>query len=395
MIEIIRQHVALLGSWTSLYVITLVSIAAVALAPLLVFLLAFATVLRKWSRSGHKWSDLNTALFSGRVAHTRFQPRTHSFSYPLFFCCLDLDEVNKIFRVKSDLWPLSLLMQFRDEDHLKNDEGLQDGFDNTLRSRISRLVSGRTGGKCAPDQNQRILLVTHLSYFGYCFNPVSFYYILKSETKTGFAEIDAIVAEVSNTPWNEMRCYVLHPDSKDVTTANPGRAKRDRDAVPIGRLPEDDGNGTKSDSVKQDSLVASMNYVFPKTFHVSPFMEMEHMYDWTFWMPQRDRISVSTTMIKGETTFFNAYFDIRRQAFHPMALCWQLIRLPAYCAIIQVWIHIEAFRIFLKGVEFVPHPEGAETGASRMIGKIMAPFFPAKEWLNSLSNRGVKSKKDD
>jgi len=333
-----------------------------------------------------KWSDLETALFSGRVSHTRFQPATHAFSYPLFFCCLDLNEVDRIFRGTSNLWPLSLLMQFRDCDHLKNGEGVEENADNSIHSRICRLVSERTKGKCTPGPESRILLVTHLSYFGYCFNPVSFYYILKEKKSSALPDIDAVVAEVSNTPWNEMKCYVLHPDSQDITTVKPGRVKNDS-GLAVPHFPSDsDDDRANSELHNQkycDSTLASVNYIFPKTFHVSPFMEMDHTYDWTFWMPRRDRIVVSTTMIKKETKFFNAYFDIRRQPFHPLRLCWQLVRLPAYCAIIQIWIHMEAFWIFLKGVEFVPHPEGTETSASRIIGSLMAPFFAAKDWINN------------
>eukprot|EP00980_Cylindrotheca_fusiformis_P030531 scaffold24980_cov117-Cylindrotheca_fusiformis.AAC.4 len=50
-----------------------------------------------------------------------------------------------------------------------------------------------------------------LSYYGYNFNPVSFYYIISRETN----ELSAVVAEVSNTPWLEQYSYVLHPDSVD------------------------------------------------------------------------------------------------------------------------------------------------------------------------------------
>jgi DUF1365 family protein len=62
---------------------------------------------------------------------------------------------------------------------------------------------------------------THLTYFGYCFNPVSFYYVLaqgaKKEKVLGKeAGIDFMVAEVANTPWNEQHSYLLHEDVTDV-----------------------------------------------------------------------------------------------------------------------------------------------------------------------------------
>ena len=93
---------------------------------------------------------------------------------------------------------------------------------------------------------------------------------------------------------------------------------------------------------------------------------------------------------------FNATFKITKQLFTPLRLCWQLLRLPIFCAIIQVWIHIEAFKLFAKGVTFIDHPEGAETSMSKAIGAIMAPFFAAKDWFETIGkgdNTTLKTKK--
>lgn len=189
-----------------------------------------------------------------------------------------------------------------------------------------------------------------------------------------------------------MKCYVLHPDSMDMMQ------------VKDGRIQGDDWK--------------SINYIFKKQFHVSPFMDMDYIYDWTFWH-LTDRVVVSATMKKpiqsplietdgtsktskteekeetvehtnaNTVKYFNAFFDIERKSFHPFRLCYQLIRFPVYCMIIQVWIHIEAFKLFFKGVQFIPHPEGAETGASRIIGYAMAPFFTVKDWI---ANRGSNAR---
>ena len=385
--------------------------------PTVTLVLAGITTLR----SRHRFSSpastaaFRTALYKGRVSHTRYRPAAHSFSYPLFFCVLDLDEVSELFGVGSTsasassrpaLWPLSLLMQFRESDHLKNGEGLVETNDNggegsheqilnnSIRRRICRLVREKTKNKCNPSAEQRIILVTHLAYYGYCFNPVSFYYVLKrsqildNESRGGgeVEEIDAIVAEVSNTPWNEMQCYVLHPDSIDVNEVKAGRSRSALTGKAVSKFPqatEDEISGDDKDKQNDANTWKSINYIFDKAFHVSPFMSMDHIYDWTFWEPRGDRIAVSTSMIKGgKIPYFNAYFDIRRQPFTPFRLCYQLIQMPVYCAIIQIWIHIEAFWLFLKGVEFIPHPQGSETAASQIIAKLMTPFFMAKDWLS-------------
>ena len=46
-----------------------------------------------------------------------------------------------------------------------------------------------------------------------------------------------------------------------------------------------------------------------------------------------------------------------------------------YCMIIQLWIHIQAFHLFAKGISYQPHPQGSETSISRVIGTMMEPFF--------------------
>ncbi len=66
---------------------------------------------------------------------------------------------------------------------------------------VRDLVETETGHRpCGP-----IRLLTHLRYFGYCFNPVSFYYCYDPSGQ----DIVAVVAEVTNTPWGERHCYVL------------------------------------------------------------------------------------------------------------------------------------------------------------------------------------------
>jgi len=66
-----------------------------------------------------------------------------------------------------------------------------------------------------------IRLLTHLRYFGHCFNPVSFYYCFDENDK----KVEAIMAEVTNTPWKERHAYVikerLESSSKLSFTATP------------------------------------------------------------------------------------------------------------------------------------------------------------------------------
>jgi len=62
-----------------------------------------------------------------------------------------------------------------------------------------RLLQERLGLPAAP--TGRLTLLTNLSYWGYCFNPVSFYYLWGERGSPTANEVVAVVAEVTNTPW--------------------------------------------------------------------------------------------------------------------------------------------------------------------------------------------------
>ena len=359
-------------------------------APLALFLgfylilVTVTLILTECTRLRQQQRTLNnnskSTMFVGRVSHSRKLPATHSFSYPIFMACVDLEE-----DYDEILYPLSLIMAFKNDDHYKNNEGDGHGHghdssnpnNSSLAERTLTLIREKTKNKFQPSlETHSVKLLTHLRYYGYCFNPVSFYYILRKDSGN---KIDAIVAEVSNTPWNEMQCYVLHPDSIDMMQK-----------VKPGRRPK------KKDFLQQGGTPSSINYLFLKTFHVSPFMDMEHLYDWTFWeILQQDTkplpLRISTSMYKGDDLYFNAYLQMTDRGWHPYTLCWQLIRFPVFCMLLQLWIHIQALNVFLKGVPYVPHPQGSETTASLWIGKAMIPVFAAKDWLDGKLN-STKSK---
>jgi DUF1365 family protein len=345
---------------------------------LLPFVLAGITLLRQ---PGKAWQTYRSSLYYGRVWHTRYTPIHHAFEYPFFLFCLDLDEVENGRLFEEQLWPLSILMYFRECDHLKNGEGNGgiSGIDippERLSSRILRLVSERTEKAFEPTlESHRILLVTHLCYYGYCFNPVSFYYVQNRAT----TRTDAVVGEVSNTPWNEMHAYVLHEKSVDDVSVS----------VLPGKVIKPLSGETMCDD--EASSPSKINYVFPKGFHVSPFMEMEYMYDWTFsemFSTTSSNNQDSTTTIRivndmrskaDDTLAFRARMQVDRKSLHPFRAAWHLASYPVYCMIIQVWIHYQAFWLFLKGVTFQPHPQGSETTVSRIIGNIMVPFFAMQD----------------
>mmetsp|Transcript_27812 Transcript_27812/g.36469 ORF Transcript_27812/g.36469 Transcript_27812/m.36469 type:complete len:362 (-) Transcript_27812:294-1379(-) len=278
----------------------------------------------------------NSAIFEGRIYHSRFHPTRHCFNYPIFFCFLDLSEIENCPQPLH--WPIfstkfPALARFRLSDHLKGKSGickLSDG--------IRDLVFSKTGKR----PKGRICLLTHLSYYGYCFNPVSFYYIYNEED----TQVETIVGEVSNTPWGEMHCYVLNP--------------------------------ANSEMVCQEHTAKKQVYRFQKEFHVSPFMDMQHDYFWRFG-PPGESLWVKNGMIKKGETWFDAHLQMSRQPFTTWNLCKHLLKYPFYTVQVQLIIHYEAFKLWMKEVPFYPHPEGSETAASKIIALFMAPLFKLQE----------------
>ena len=155
----------------------------------------------------------SSCLYRGFVSHTRLKGaasgKTHSLQYPIFFSLLDLEEIHQI---QWKFWPIYITNDFahytsfvfscfEGNQHLK-------GFQMNQSILYNRVVEF-LNSKCEKIQNHigKIKLLSHLTYFGYCFNPLSIYYVYRKDKPE---ELLCIIAEVSNTPWIEQHSYALH-----------------------------------------------------------------------------------------------------------------------------------------------------------------------------------------
>jgi DUF1365 family protein len=127
---------------------------------------------------------MEPGVFVGTLRHRRFSPVAHAFTYPLFMALLDVDRIPELMRVSRltshNRWNWAA---FDDRDHLGDPE-------RPLRERLA--ADAAAGAIDLPEG--RILLLTHLRYLGYCFNPVSFFYCFDRADR-----LTVVLAEVNNT----------------------------------------------------------------------------------------------------------------------------------------------------------------------------------------------------
>jgi DUF1365 family protein len=246
---------------------------------------------------------MNSCLYFGNLVHQRLTPAVNAFRYNLFMVCLDLWELETVFQGRW-LWSLERFnwATFRRSDHIRRPGPLAQVVRNVVQEQLGFLPGGP------------IRLLTHLRYCGYCFNPISIYYCYASDNTT----LEAIVAEVHNTPWGEE--YVRALDARQGPNDGPF-------------------------------------YLFEleKEFHVSPFMPMDIHYFWRFTAPQ-EKLSARMDLVRAGEPVFNVALELERQPLDGRTMAKALLRWPWMTGRIITLIYWQALRLKMKGVPFVPHP---------------------------------------
>ena len=156
--------------------------------------------------------------------------------------------------------------------------------------------------------------MTLLRTWGYYFSPLNLYYCFDERSES----VEAIVAEVSNTPWHEHHRYVLWPLTRD-------------DEQELG-------------------------FEHAKDFHVSPFMGMDQRYRWRCSQPT-EQLHVQIVTQEDGKGFFAAELNLNRQPLTDAALAWSLCRYPWMTARIVSAIYWQALRLWWKKCPLYTHPK--------------------------------------
>ncbi len=260
--------------------------------------------------SGAPREDVTSAVYEGRVSHARVGTVRHAFDYRVAWFALDLAEVDDLARRRG---PFGLRwwnpLRFRRADFM-GDHALP--LDEVVRDRVESELGVRPAG--------RVVLMTQLRQLGYHFDPVDFYYCYDAD------RLVAVVAEITNTPWNERHAYVL--DARDASG----------DAAPQWR--------------------------FEKRFHVSPFHPMEQTYVWSATPPDDELvIAMRNEPAGGGAPCFTARLTLERRPWTAPQLWRVALRYLAQPLRMHLAIYWQAARLWWKRATFHPHPRTLDAGS--------------------------------
>lgn len=247
---------------------------------------------------------LNSAFYTGTVFHKRLTPKEHQFQYPLYMSYIDLDEINHLNQQywwfsSRKLSPLQLKIDdyFREKPNCIN---IKENDQGEYLKQTAIAIAATLGAKIG--SINRVCMLAQLRCLGIYFSPVNFFFLYENN------EAKYLLAEVSNTPWNKKHCYLI-----DLSSQKPCK----------------------------------------KTFHVSPFMNLDMDYHWQI-KPPVENTSIRIENWKNKQLFI-ALFTAKRRDIRTSTLRYVFFRWPIVTLFILAKIYWQALKLYLKGIKYVPY----------------------------------------
>ena len=239
-----------------------------------------------------------SGLYSGVTTHTRFRPRGHRLRYAIFMLLLDLDELPALdARLRVFGQDRFRLTSFSQRDHL-------DGSATPLKTQVEAHLAAAgipSGGPV------RLLCMPRI--LGGVFNPLSVYFCHRPN-----GALSAILYEVSNT-FGDRHSYLIPAHGTGV--------------------------------IEQQA---------PKTFYVSPFMDMDLGYAFRI-APPGEEVSITVDVHDAEGHLLAANFAGQRAELTDAAIWKAWLSHPLMTLGVMAAIHWEALKIWRKGEKLRPRPK--------------------------------------
>lgn len=247
----------------------------------------------------------HSGIYWGRIIHHRFSPKRHYFTYPVFMFSVDLDEVGELHR-KLRLFSLNRfsLYSLHDKDH----GSLRQAGRSPLAIKENMISLLRERGYSGPVD--KIFMITQFRALGYLFNPVTFYYCY------AHGRAVAYIAEVNNT-FHQRYSYVF-----PVETEGQHAFRTD------------------------------------KIFYVSPFVEMEVVYEYRF-QPLGNRLGVyidDYSAAAPDQVVLKTHIVGDWEPLTDWNLLKSFLRIPFMSLWIIAWIHWQALKLWWKKIPVVFRP---------------------------------------
>ena len=256
---------------------------------------------------------MKSQWLEGSVRHRRKFPVNHEFEYRAGMLALDVDEWETVTKI-SPLFSLERFnwLSLKRADYFRPDAG---ALSTAIRDHVEKATGWRPDGA--------IELVTHPRYFGYVFNPVSFYFCYEhGDTPEQGTVPRVIMAQITNTPWHERHVYCL-----EALREGPNAA------------------GWQSEQ-----------FGFSKRFHVSPFNGMEQHYQWTFSF-RGPELRIHMHVLEEGKKHFDATLVVHRTPLTRKEVHRSLRKFPMEAIKVSAGIYWHALKLKLKGAPFYTHPD--------------------------------------